>query len=119
MKEQASVTKWSINRRSFLKKGALGAGAAAIAAGLVPLGLAFGRTEDDGGPVTKGDIAILTFLSALEQVDADLWVQYAELGGPTNVIPGDPSRARARTIRRVATGLPPADQIRASGSSRS
>jgi len=34
--------------------------------------------------VTKGDIAILRFLSALEQVEADLWVQYAELGGATN-----------------------------------
>jgi len=29
-------------------------------------------------------IAILTFLSALEQVEADLWIQYAELGGATN-----------------------------------
>jgi hypothetical protein len=27
---------------------------------------------------------ILTFLSALEQVEADLWIQYAELGGATN-----------------------------------
>ena len=59
----------------ILKKGALGAGAAAIAAGLVPRGLVFGRTEDDGVPVTKGDIAILMFLSALGQVEADLWVQ--------------------------------------------
>jgi hypothetical protein len=35
-------------------------------------------------PLNKGDIAILTFLSAVEQVEADLWIQYAELGGATN-----------------------------------
>jgi len=37
--------------------------------------------EDDGPPITKGDIAILRFLNALEQVEADLWRQYSELGG--------------------------------------
>ena len=55
MKELANLTKGNGSRRSFLKKGALGAGAAAIAAGLVPGGLAFGQTEDDGAPVTKGN----------------------------------------------------------------
>ena len=75
----------STNRRSFLKKGVVGAGAATLAAGLLPGGLAASdRGEDDGAPITKGDIAILTFLSALEQVEADLWIQYAELGGATN-----------------------------------
>jgi len=89
MKQSSGLTKSSGSRRSFLKKGALGAGAAAIAAGLLPGKLAaFGRDEDDGAPITKGDIAILTFLSALEQVEADLWIQYAELGGPTNAVPG-------------------------------
>jgi hypothetical protein len=88
MKEPVNLTKSSASRRSFLKRGALGAGATAIAAGLVPGGLAFGQSKDDGAPVTKGDIAILTFLSALEQVEADLWIQYAELGGPTNAVPG-------------------------------
>ncbi len=89
MKQSSGLTKSSSSRRSFLKKGAFGAGAAAIAAGLLPGRLAaFGPTEDDGAPITKGDIAILTFLSALEQVEADLWIQYAELGGPTNAVPG-------------------------------
>jgi hypothetical protein len=46
--------------------------------------VAFAGEEDDHQPITKGDIAILTFLSALEQVEADLWIQYAELGGATN-----------------------------------
>jgi hypothetical protein len=47
----------------------------------------YGQIENDAAPITKGDIAILTFLSALEQVEADLWIQYAELGGPTPAVP--------------------------------
>ena len=89
MKRQETLIGKGANRRSFLKKGAFGAGAAAIAAGLLPGRLAgFGPTQGDSAPITKGDIAILTFLSALEQVEADLWIQYAELGGPTNAVPG-------------------------------
>jgi hypothetical protein len=72
----------SANRRSFLKKGVVGAGAATLAAGLLPRGVAaFEREEEDGASITKGDIAILRFLQALEQVEADLWIQYSELGG--------------------------------------
>ena len=33
------------------------------------------------GPLNKGDIAILRFLTAAELIGADLWTQYAELGG--------------------------------------
>jgi hypothetical protein len=73
----------SVNRRSLLKTGALAGGAVAIGAGLV--GNATSAFADESkSRVTKGDIAILTFLSALEQVEADLWIQYAELGGATN-----------------------------------
>src|SRR6202047_355802 len=79
--------KKAANRRSFLKNGVLGAGA--LGAGLmVNSSTAFARVsaEDNGdntdnAPVTKGDIAILKFLQALEQVEEDLWRQYAELGG--------------------------------------
>ena len=75
--------KQSAKRRSFLN-GVLGVGAAVIGSGLLPGSLtAFGQEEEDGAPVTKGDIAILKFLNALEQVEADLWIQYAELGGAT------------------------------------
>ena len=59
-----------------------------MGAGLLPGSLSAFGPGDDGAPITKGDIAILTFLSALEQVEADLWIQYAELGGPTNAVPG-------------------------------
>src|SRR5690242_7444845 len=72
------------NRRSFMKKSAFGAGAAVLGATLFPRGLAaLDAREDDRAPVTKSDLAILTFLSALEQIEADLWIQYAELGGAT------------------------------------
>jgi hypothetical protein len=83
-----TVSKHQANRRSFLKKGVVGAGAAAMAAGLLPGRLVALDPDADGRPITKGDIAILTFLSALEQVEADLWIQYAELGGPTSAVPG-------------------------------
>jgi len=73
------------NRRKFLKNGMLAAGAATVSAGMLARGTsAFGRDrgeEDDRAPITKGDFAILTFLSALEQVEEDLWRQYSELGG--------------------------------------
>jgi hypothetical protein len=72
---------------------------------------AFGREENDGVPITKGDIAILTFLSALEQVEADLWIQYAELGGLTTAVPGaqglSPNDLQLNG-KAVSTGLAPA-----------
>src|SRR5467141_1729402 len=70
------------SRRSFLKNGTV-AGAATVGAGLLAGNtLAFGREDDvDRALITRGDIAILRFLQALEQVEEDLWRQYAELGG--------------------------------------
>jgi hypothetical protein len=72
----------SANRRSFLRKGALGAGAV-VGISLLP-NQATAFEDGDNYPLNRGDVAILTFLSALEQVEADLWIQYAELGGATN-----------------------------------
>ncbi|HLX82375.1 MAG TPA: hypothetical protein VKR59_00660 [Terriglobales bacterium] len=85
MNDATSVFNRKSNRRKFMKNGMLAAGAATVGAGLLPGRLsAFGRDngeDDDRAPITKGDIAILTFLSALEQVEEDLWLQYSELGG--------------------------------------
>jgi hypothetical protein len=67
-------------RRSFLKQG-LFAGAAAVGTGLVTGNDAFG--EPRLARPTQGDIAILSFLAAAELIEADLWQQYAELGGLT------------------------------------
>jgi len=81
MKKMGSVFSSGSNRRAFLKGGAV-AGAATLGAGLFAGKVsAFDRGDEDRAPITKGDIAILTFLQALEQVEADLWQQYSELGG--------------------------------------
>jgi hypothetical protein len=83
----------SSNRRSFLKKGAAAAaGAATIGVGLMNSpARAFARDhdhEDSNGRLNKGDAAILRFLQALETIEADLWRQYAELGGAGAKTPG-------------------------------
>ncbi len=70
----------STSRRSFLRKGLVVGGAGTIGAGLLAGGLpAF--AEASGGGLTKGDVAILRFLSAAEILETDLWQQYNELGG--------------------------------------
>jgi hypothetical protein len=76
----ADMPKGPTGRRSFLKKGLL-ASTAAVGAGLVTSGPAFGQ-QGLIGP-TRGDIAILRLLAAAELIEADLWQQYAELGGLT------------------------------------
>ena len=72
----------SVDRRSFLK-GSLLAGGAVVGAGLLadgPFAGAQAQTKTNG-PLNAGDIAILRFLAAAELIEADLWTQYAELGG--------------------------------------
>jgi Ferritin-like domain len=65
-------------RRGFLKS--IGAAGAFSASPLMPIsGKAFANT-DDSGP-SGGDVAILQLLAAVELIEADLWQQYAELGG--------------------------------------
>lgn len=76
----------AVNRRSLLKAGMLAGGAAFATAGLVateaPLAFADGSERNE--PLTRGDVAILRFLAAAELIEADLWIQYAELGGVTD-----------------------------------
>jgi hypothetical protein len=109
MKEKGSVFTRVNNRRSFLKNGMVAAGATTMGAALLPsTAAAFGREEEDHdhAPITKDDVAILMFLSALEQVEADLWIQYAELGGATNqgLSPID----LELNGQKITTGLAPA-----------
>jgi hypothetical protein len=81
MKDAGNVFKSGTNRRTFLKSGTAAVGAA-TAAGMVIPGKLFAREDDDDGArLTGGDIAILRLLSAAEQIEADLWQQYSELGG--------------------------------------
>ena len=70
MEHSDSGIKRHANRRSFLKLGTVGVGTA-VGTTMLPAPLAaFG--EDGDASLTRADIAILTFLSALEQVEADL-----------------------------------------------
>ena len=78
MRDVLDETQAGTNRRSFIKKGIVTAAGATVGAGLladIPPATA------QAGGLTKGDVAILRFLSALEQIEQDLWLQYAELGG--------------------------------------
>src|SRR5258707_8710084 len=67
-------------RRRFLKGGMFAAGATVLGAGLAPSRL-LAAQDDNHAQITKGDIAILRFLQALETIETDLWQQYSELGG--------------------------------------
>jgi hypothetical protein len=69
------------NRRKFLKGGMFAAGATVFGASLAPSRLLAADDNEDHAPITKGDIAILRFLQALETIETDLWLQYSELGG--------------------------------------
>ncbi|MBV9615568.1 MAG: ferritin-like domain-containing protein, partial [Ktedonobacteraceae bacterium] len=76
------------NRRSFLRKGLAIGGAGTIGAGLLASGVPAFAAERVSY-LTKGDIAILRFLSAAEIIETDLWRQYNELGGiPDSEVPG-------------------------------
>src|ERR1700691_4478131 len=76
-KSDSSINR-PVNRRSFLKTGMLAGSAATVGAGLAgSFKPAFGQSRS----LTKGDVAILRMLAAAELIEADLWTQYAELGG--------------------------------------
>ena len=68
------------NRRSFLR-GSLATGVV-IAGATVP-GEHKLSAQTSSESLTKGDVAILKLLAAAELIEADLWQQYAELGGVT------------------------------------
>src|SRR6266480_3762292 len=65
-----------ISRRSFLGK-SLALGAGTMGAGL----LAETAMASASAGITRGDIAILRWLTAAEIIEGDLWQQYNELGG--------------------------------------
>ena len=81
MTASKNVFKAATHRRSFLKTGSLGIG---TAFGTALLSEPLAASDANATPITQGDIAILRFLSAVEQVESDLWIQYAELGGATD-----------------------------------
>ena len=92
MKQSKTDTARPLHRRRFVKGGMLAAGIASAVPGIWSTGVfAFDREQnrnglgrdpnDDGHPITRGDIAILRFLAAAEILETDLWQQYSELAG--------------------------------------
>jgi hypothetical protein len=101
MENPISNTRRSVDRRSFMRSGLLAGGAATIGAGLLA-NASSARAQDsrEDGHLDKGDVAILRFLAAAELIEADLWTQYAELGGigdnkPVEVDPGETATLNA------------------------
>jgi len=78
-----------VKRRSFLK----GMGVAGVALASGSLLAAAAETSQQTGIITSGDVAILKFLAAAELIEADLWQQYAELGGL------HPANCRSKPLR--------------------
>jgi hypothetical protein len=71
-------------RRSFLRN--IGIGAALLGPGAALLSgsakvLAGDDKQEDDNSLTRGDVAILQLLAAVELIERDLWQQYNELGG--------------------------------------
>ena len=60
------------------------AGAAALPVGALLSSQTRARAQIFGSRLSEGDAAILRFLAAAELIEADLWTQYAELGGIGN-----------------------------------
>jgi hypothetical protein len=60
------------------------------------------------GAPTSGDVAILQFLSALEIIETDLWLQYNELGGvPDAEVPGGtPSAKYVEMLQNLDGDMP-------------
>src|SRR5216684_474315 len=92
MKEGRSKPNHKANRRTFLKRGVLAAGAATAGAGLLAtrLSAVSHGPEEKSGRLTPGDAALLRFAAAAEILETDFWVQYNELGGIPNTseVPG-------------------------------
>jgi len=95
MRDVLDETHAGTNRRSFIKKGIVTAAGATVGAGLLTY---FSPAIAKDGGLNKGDAAILRFLSAVEQIEQDLWLQYAELGGVQTTpseLPGLPTGGSA------------------------
>lgn len=93
MSDSTGVSIRRPTRRSFLRKGAFAASAAAVgveAFGGAARVLAQEGPEEKGGSLTRGDAALLRFAAAAEILETDFWVQYNELGGVPNTseVPG-------------------------------
>src|SRR2546421_3248755 len=116
MEQNAQPSEASSSRRSFLRKGLAVGGAGTIGAGLLTNGLSFPVFAEEGsGSFTKGDVAILRLLAAIEIIETDLWRQYNELGGiQDHEVPGGagvpptsrPFKCSMGTCPSISTTIP-------------
>src|SRR5712691_6907602 len=109
MEHNVQQSKASTSRRSFLRRGLAVGGAGAIGAGLFSAGSLytnFAHAQAATSPaVTKGDVAILRFLAAIEIIESDLWQQYNELGGiQDSEVPGGSGSAGYTAALKVLDG---------------
>ncbi len=104
MERTGNVLQRRVNRRSFLKHGALTAGAVTVGAGL----LADGSPVFGSGGLTKGDAALLRFAAAAEILESDFWVQYNELGGiqDSEVPGGTGNAAYTAALQKLDADMP-------------
>jgi Ferritin-like domain len=94
-------SKLQAERRSFVKSAVLGG--AAVGVGLLAKNESALGQGLQGGGLTPGDAAILRFLAAVEIIETDLWLQYAELGGvQDNELPGLPTSGSAAYTAALA-----------------
>ena len=86
-KKNNTVSEGAIGRRSFMKRLGMAGAAATLPVGALLTSQTRANAFDIGrsnGRLSEGDAAILRFLAAAELIEADLWTQYAELGGIGN-----------------------------------
>ncbi len=104
MEHNTQQSRNTTSRRSLLRKGLAVGGAGALGGGLLTYGVPAFAQEASGG-LTKGDIAILRFLSAAEILETDLWQQYNELGGiQDKEVPGGSGSAAYTAALKVLDG---------------
>ncbi len=94
---EEKIMKTSTSRRALLKGLAVGAGAGVGTIGALNVGL-LNKThvlaQGTSPALTKGDVAILRFLAAVEILETDFWQQYNELGGiQDSEVPGGSGNA--------------------------
>src|ERR1700687_5352752 len=74
-----------VKRRSFLK--GLGIAGATLSAGALLGAKGNAQATPRSNKLSQGDIALLRFAAAVELIEADLWQQYNEKGGPQGATP--------------------------------
>src|SRR5580658_2416169 len=80
------IPEGTIGRRSFMKRLGIAGAAAALPAGALLTSQTRASAAGNSN-LSAGDAAILRFLAAAELIEADLWTQYAELGGISANLP--------------------------------